>query len=47
MVMQEDLSAMRKEDLVARREQLVKQISRYNNLQMSKKIQLNSAYGAL
>lgn len=40
-------SALRKEELYARREQLKKQISRYNNLQMSKKIQINSAYGAL
>jgi len=42
-----EISALRKEDLIARREQLTKEVSRYHNLQMSKKIQLNSAYGAL
>ncbi len=45
--MQKDLSAMRKEELLAHREQLIKDVSRYHNLQMAKKIQLNSAYGAL
>lgn len=45
--MQEDLSALRKEELLARREQLIKEISRYHNMQLAKKIQLNSAYGAL
>jgi DNA polymerase elongation subunit (family B) len=45
--MQEDLSAMRKEDLLARREQLTRDVSRYHNLQLSKKISLNSFYGAL
>lgn len=43
----QDYSAMRKEELIARREQLIKEISRYHNFQMAKKIQLNSAYGAL
>jgi len=41
------LSALRKEELIARREQLIKDVARYQNLQMAKKIQLNSAYGAL
>jgi hypothetical protein len=45
--MSKDLSALRKEELLARREQCIKDISRYHNLQMAKKIQLNSAYGAL
>lgn len=45
--MQKDLSALRKEELIAHREQLIKNISRYHNFQMAKKIQLNSAYGAL
>ena len=45
--MQEDLGALRKEDLLAHREQILKDIARYNNAQMAKKIQLNSAYGAL
>jgi predicted RNA-binding protein with PIN domain len=47
MDMQKDLSALRKEELIAHREQLIKNISRYNNFQMAKKIQLNYAYGAL
>jgi len=38
---------LRKEELIARREQLIKDVARYQNLQMAKKIQLNSAYGAL
>lgn len=41
------LSAMRKEELLARREQLIKEVARYHNMQLAKKIQLNSAYGAL
>lgn len=40
-------SALRKEELIARREQLIKDIARNHNLQLAKKIQLNSAYGAL
>ena len=43
----QDYSAMRKEELLAHREQLIKEISRYHNFQLAKKIQLNSAYGAL
>lgn len=45
--MQKDLSAMRKEDLIAHRRQLVNEVSRYQNLQLAKKVQLNSAYGAI
>lgn len=45
--MQEDLSALRKEDLIARRDQLKNEIARLNNMQMAKKIFLNSGYGAL
>lgn len=40
-------SAKRKEELLARRRQLINDISRYHNMQQAKKIQLNSAYGAL
>jgi hypothetical protein len=47
MDMQKDFSALRKEELIAHREQLIKDISRYHNFQLAKKIQLNSAYGAL
>jgi len=36
-----------KEQLLLKKEQLVKDISRYKNLQLAKKVQLNSAYGAL
>ena len=38
---------MNKEDLVKRKKQLEKDISKYKNLQLAKKVQLNSAYGAL
>lgn len=38
---------MTKEELLARKKQLEKDISKYNNLQLAKKVQLNSAYGAL
>jgi hypothetical protein len=41
------LSALRKEELLARRKQIVNDIARYHNMQLAKKIQLNSAYGAL
>jgi hypothetical protein len=47
MEMQETLTSMRKEELLERRGQLMKDISRYHNMQLAKKIQLNSAYGAL
>ena len=36
-----------REELLARRKQLEKDISKYKNLQLAKKVQLNSAYGAL
>jgi DNA polymerase elongation subunit (family B) len=36
-----------KEQLLLKKEQLIKNISRYKNLQLAKKVQLNSAYGAL
>lgn len=39
--------SMTKEELLARRKQLEKDISKYKNLQLAKKVQLNSAYGAL
>lgn len=45
--MSEDLSALRKEDLIARRNQLKNDVARLNNMQMSMKIFLNSGYGAL
>ena len=38
---------MTKEELLARKKQLEKDISRYKNLQLAKKVQLNSAYGAI
>jgi DNA polymerase elongation subunit (family B) len=38
---------MTKEELLNRKKQLEKDISKYKNLQLAKKVQLNSAYGAL
>lgn len=38
---------MTKEQLLKRKNELEKEISRYKNLQLAKKVQLNSAYGAL
>lgn len=38
---------MTKEQLLQRKKQLEKDISKYKNLQLAKKVQLNSAYGAL
>jgi len=38
---------MSKADLLERKKQLVKDISKYKNLQLAKKVQLNSAYGAI
>lgn len=40
-------SAMRKEELIAHRMQVMNKISALDNFQKAKKIQLNSAYGAL
>lgn len=45
--MQKDLSAMGKEELLAHRKEVKKQIGKYKNLQMAKKVSLNSLYGAL
>jgi len=39
--------SMTKEELLTRRKQLERDISKYKNLQLAKKVQLNSAYGAL
>lgn len=38
---------MTKQSLLTRKKQLEKDISKYKNLQLAKKVQLNSAYGAL
>jgi len=46
-VEQVELSTLTNEEIAAFRRQTVNDISRYHNLQMAKKIQLNSAYGAL
>ena len=43
----QNLSTISTEELLARRNSAVKQISRLNNIQMAFKIMLNSAYGAL
>ena len=42
-----DLTSLTNEEISALRESTVKKVSRLNNLQMARKIQLNSAYGAL
>ena len=36
-----------KQELLKRKQELLNEISRYKNIQMAKKIQLNSAYGAI
>ena len=38
---------MSKADLLERKKQVIKDISKYKNLQLAKKVQLNSAYGAV
>ena len=41
------IETMGKAELLERKKQLVKDISKYKNLQLAKKVQLNSAYGAV
>ena len=43
----QNLSTISTEELLARRTNATKEVSRLNNLQMAFKIMLNSAYGAL
>lgn len=45
--MQKNLKELTTEDLRAYRMQVEKHISEYKNIQVAKKVQLNSAYGAL
>lgn len=45
--MQEDLTRLTMEELQVLRKQTVNEIARCHNMQLAKKIQLNSAYGAL
>jgi ribosomal protein L29 len=45
--MQKDLTQMTKEELLEHRNSLEKEIARCHNMQLAKKIQLNSVYGAL
>ncbi len=47
MDLHEDLGLMTNEELQEYRRYLEKDISWYNNLQLAKKLCLNSAYGAL
>ena len=42
-----DIADLSKEQLLERKRQVVKDISKYKNLQLAKKVQLNSAYGAM
>ena len=44
---EKDLERKRKEKPESNHREIINRISRYRNLQMAKKIQLNSAYGAL
>jgi hypothetical protein len=43
----QDFSKLSTEELQARRVEVENKIARYNNLQLAKKVTLNSAYGAL
>jgi DNA polymerase elongation subunit (family B) len=45
--MQKNLSTLTDKELQEYRRQLDKDIAKYNNLQLAKKVSLNSAYGAL
>ena len=42
-----DLTKLSNEELLDLREQTVKEVTKYNNFQMARKIQINSLYGAL
>lgn len=45
--MQKDITKMTTEELLEHRSSIEKEIARSHNMQLAKKIQLNSAYGAL
>jgi hypothetical protein len=45
--MQKDITQLTNEELQEYRRRLEKDIARFDNLQLSKKLSLNSAYGAL
>lgn len=45
--MSKNLNALSDEELLELRKNTVKEIARCHNMQLAKKIQLNSAYGAL
>jgi hypothetical protein len=45
--MQKDISQLTNEELQEYRRNLEKDIAKFNNLQLAKKVSLNSAYGAL
>lgn len=47
MIMSQDYTKLTTEDLLSLREQLNNDIAKYHNFQMVRKIQLNSAYGAI
>lgn len=47
MEMQKDLTTMTMEELQVLRKQTINEIAQCHNMQLAKKIQLNSAYGAL
>ena len=41
------MDSLSKEELLERKKQVIKDISKFKNLQLAKKVQLNSAYGAI
>jgi len=45
--MQKNLLTLTNEELQEYRRELEKNIAKYNNIQLAKKVSLNSAYGAL
>jgi len=45
--MHKEINDMSREELLEYRKHLLKDVSKYKNLQLAKKVQLNSAYGAL
>lgn len=45
--MAKNLNEMNKEELLEHRSRILKDIAQCHNMQLAKKVQLNSAYGAL
>lgn len=47
MEVQEDLTSLTMEELLARRADVERDIAKFNTMQLAYKVSLNSAYGAL